>query len=67
MPVILLREGWRRWLGEEEVGADELLALLLPYPAELLRAYGGRRLTAIRPARRDPGIWLSPLQSHYHP
>ena len=39
MPVIVPREAWRRWLGEEEAGADELLAPLWPYPADLMRAY----------------------------
>ena len=39
LPVILPREFWRRWLGEERAKADELLALLRPYPAEAMRAY----------------------------
>jgi putative SOS response-associated peptidase YedK len=39
MPVILPREAWRRWLGEDRAEADELLALLRPYPAEAMRAY----------------------------
>jgi putative SOS response-associated peptidase YedK len=28
MPVILPREAWRRWLGEDEVAVDDLLAML---------------------------------------
>jgi len=39
MPVVLPRESWRRWLGEERDEADELLELLRPYPAEAMRAY----------------------------
>ena len=39
MPVILPRRAWRSWLGEERAEADELLALLRPYPAEAMRAY----------------------------
>jgi putative SOS response-associated peptidase YedK len=39
MPVILPRETWRRWLGEDRVEGDELLALLRPYPAEAMHAY----------------------------
>lgn len=39
MPVILPPEAWRRWIGENEATRDELLALLRPYPAELMRAY----------------------------
>ena len=39
MPVILPRQAWRSWLGEERAEPDELLALLRPYPAEAMRAY----------------------------
>lgn len=60
MPVILLREAWHRWLGEEEAGADELLALLRPYPADLLRAYPvGQRVGNVKnndPALLDPVV-----------
>jgi putative SOS response-associated peptidase YedK len=37
MPVILPPWHWRAWLGEEP--AEELQALLQPYPADLMRAY----------------------------
>ena len=39
MPVILPRDAWRRWLGEDRAGVDELLSVLRPYPAELLRDF----------------------------
>ena len=39
MPVILPREAWPKWLGEQSAHWDELLALLKPYPAERMRAY----------------------------
>jgi len=39
MPVILPKAAWPLWLGETEASPDELLALLSPYPAELMRAY----------------------------
>ena len=39
MPVILPKAVWRLWLGEAEASRDELLALLSPYPAELMRVY----------------------------
>jgi putative SOS response-associated peptidase YedK len=39
MPVILPKAAWRVWLGEEAASPAELLALLQPYPAELMRAY----------------------------
>ena len=34
MPVILPRETWPLWLGEEPVGDDLLKAMLMPYPAD---------------------------------
>ena len=39
MPVILPPEAWPIWLGEIEAPTEELLALLLPYPAERMRVY----------------------------
>src|ERR1051325_5406204 len=41
MPVILPRAAWARWLGEADASAAELLALLVPYPADLMRAEPG--------------------------
>jgi len=39
MPVILPKAVWSLWLGEAEASLDELHALLVPYPAELMRVY----------------------------
>jgi putative SOS response-associated peptidase YedK len=39
MPVILPKAAWSLWLGEEEAEPDQILALLSPYPAELMRVY----------------------------
>jgi putative SOS response-associated peptidase YedK len=39
MPVVLPKAGWSLWLGEDEATPDELLALLSPYPAELMRVH----------------------------
>ena len=39
MPVILPREAWGRWLGEDPASADDLMALLRPFPAERMKAY----------------------------
>ena len=39
MPVILPRETWPAWLGEEQASADELQSLLKPYQADRMRAY----------------------------
>ncbi len=49
MPVILPPETWSRWLGEEDADPGHLLALLKPYPAELMRAYPvGSRVGNVR-------------------
>jgi putative SOS response-associated peptidase YedK len=39
MPVMLPREAWARWLGEEPADKNALLALLKPFPAERMRVY----------------------------
>jgi putative SOS response-associated peptidase YedK len=39
MSVVLPREVWATWLGENQASADELQALLKPFPAEHTRAY----------------------------
>ena len=39
MPVILPPAAWPIWLGETDAPPEELLALLAPYPAELMRVY----------------------------
>ena len=39
VPVILPREAWCRWLGEDEAGVDDLCGMLRPFPAELMGAY----------------------------
>jgi putative SOS response-associated peptidase YedK len=59
MPVILPPAAWRLWLGEEGASPDELLALLAPYPAELMRAYPvGRRVGNVK--NDDPTL-LEPV------
>jgi len=39
MPVILDAGDWGRWLGEEAASQDDLLGLLKPAPADIMRAY----------------------------
>jgi putative SOS response-associated peptidase YedK len=34
MPVVLKREGWPVWLGEEPANVPQLKALLAPHPSE---------------------------------
>ena len=55
MPVILSREVWRIWLGEEPAHVEDLNDLLQPYPAELMRAYPvGQRVGSVR--NNDPTL-----------
>jgi putative SOS response-associated peptidase YedK len=60
MPAVLPREAWPIWLGEREASADELLALLRPYSAKLMRAYPvGMRVGNVRnndAALLDPAV-----------
>ncbi len=39
MPVILPREAWSAWLGEEPAAEADLLALLRPFPGERLKVW----------------------------
>jgi len=39
MPVILPRQHWAAWLDPTQQEAGELVPLLLPYPADAMRAY----------------------------
>jgi putative SOS response-associated peptidase YedK len=39
MPVILAEADWPKWLGEEAVDEDDLLALLKPSPDEVLKIW----------------------------
>jgi putative SOS response-associated peptidase YedK len=39
MPVILAPDTWSRWLGEQSATADELKALLVPCPDEVLKIW----------------------------
>jgi putative SOS response-associated peptidase YedK len=58
MPVILDRDAWARWLGEEPAAREELQALLRPFPEERLRAYPiSPRVNSVKnddPALLDP-------------
>jgi putative SOS response-associated peptidase YedK len=58
MPVILPKETWARWLGEEPASREELLDLLQPYPAERMRAYPIS--TRVNSVRNDEPALLEP-------
>jgi putative SOS response-associated peptidase YedK len=59
MPVILPQPAWSPWLGESEASPAELLDLLQPYPAELMRAYPVGK--AVGNVRNDAPALLEPL------
>jgi putative SOS response-associated peptidase YedK len=48
MPVILQQEQYRRWLDPAERAAEELVPLLVPYPAETMEAF------AVSPSVNSP-------------
>jgi putative SOS response-associated peptidase YedK len=49
MPVILGKENWGRWLGDEPAKRMELLKMLKPYPADQVKAYRvGPRVNNVR-------------------
>jgi putative SOS response-associated peptidase YedK len=59
MPAILPREMWSDWLGEREASSEELLAMLQPYPSELMQAHlVSERVGNER--NNDPGL-IEPL------
>ena len=61
MPVILPREAWPRWLGEAETSADELNALLTPFPPEGMRIYSvSPRVNSVK--NDDAGL-IEPLMA----
>ena len=60
MPVILPREAWPKWLGEQSAHGDELLALLKPYPAERMRAYPIS--TRVNSVKNDDAAVLEPVE-----
>jgi putative SOS response-associated peptidase YedK len=57
MPVILTREGYARWLGEEADPRD----LMRPFPAELMRIWPiSTRVN--KPENDDPSI-IEPIEA----
>jgi putative SOS response-associated peptidase YedK len=59
MPVILPASRQAAWLGEEPADADELGAMLQPYPSTLMRAY--RIGPAIGNVRNEGAELIAPL------
>jgi putative SOS response-associated peptidase YedK len=59
MPVILAPEHYDRWL-DQDAPADELRALLRPYPAELMERYAVSR--AVNDVRNDTEGCILPVE-----
>jgi putative SOS response-associated peptidase YedK len=61
MPVILLREAWAKWLGEEPAEKDELLALLKPFSAARMKAYSIS--TRVNSPENDDARLIEPMMA----
>jgi putative SOS response-associated peptidase YedK len=61
MPVILPREAWARWLGEEAADRDELQSLLKPYPPERMQAYSIS--TRVNSVKNDDAGLIEPIMA----
>lgn len=59
MPVILATQDYDLWLGHAPAPAEDLSALLRPYPAELMRAYAVS--TRVNSPRNDGPQCLEPV------
>jgi putative SOS response-associated peptidase YedK len=61
MPVILPREAWARWLGEEAADRGELQSLLKPHPAERMNAYSIS--TRVNSVKNDDAGLIEPMMA----
>lgn len=60
MPVILAAEEYPRWLGEQSAEPQELLAMLRPFPADLMTMHPVSR--AVSNVRNDGSELLEPIR-----
>ena len=62
MPVILPKENYAKWLGEEATEPPHLMSMLKPYPAEAMEAYPvGSRVGSVK--NTDAGLF-EPLEGN---
>jgi putative SOS response-associated peptidase YedK len=61
MPVILPREAWSAWIAEEPASADELQALLKPYPAEQMKTCSIS--TRVNSVKNDDAGLIEPMMA----
>lgn len=61
MPVVLAEADWSRWLDPAESDPAALESLLVPCPAEWLRAYPVSRL--VNDVRNDESSLVRPVQA----
>ena len=62
MPVILPEDAWDAWLDPANTKVDDLLELLVPYPAELIEAYPVD--TQVNSVQNDGPELIVPLEGH---
>jgi putative SOS response-associated peptidase YedK len=60
-PVILPRQAWATWLGEEQTTKEPLLALLKPYPAERMRVYSIS--SRVKSVKNDDAGLIEPMMA----
>jgi putative SOS response-associated peptidase YedK len=61
MPVILPREAWAMWLGEEPADEGSLRGLLKPFPAERMRTYPIS--TRVNSVKNDDAALIEPVMA----
>ena len=62
MPVILAEDAWDAWLDPTNNKVEDLLELLVPYPAELMEAYPVD--TQVNSVQNDGPELIAPLEGH---
>ena len=62
MPVVLKRDAWPAWLGEEPADPAQLKALLAPYPSDDMVSWPvSARVGNVK--NNDPSL-IEPIASH---
>jgi putative SOS response-associated peptidase YedK len=61
MPMILPREAWATWLGEEPADEAALRGLLKPFPTERMRAYPIS--TRVNSVKNDDAALIEPVMA----
>jgi putative SOS response-associated peptidase YedK len=63
MPVILPREAWAKWLGEEAANQHELQEMLKPYPWARMLIY--QISTRVNSVKNDDATLIEPVAGYH--